>query len=296
MTDGPDPRTRMIAGAGGIGLSVYEWGDPTAGPTIVLVHGYPDDHAVWNPVARRLAARHHVVAYDVRGAGASGRPSERAAYRLDTLALDLAAVLDATAAGRPAHVVAHDWGSIAGWHAVAHEALTGRVASYTSISGPSLANAAHWMRTAPLRARLRQFSRSWYIMAMQVPGLVPGAWRLVLAGRWPRALARMGLETGDGWPAAHQLDDAVAGVNLYRANMLGRLARPEHRPVLVPVQVIVPLDDPFVDPRLASCTAPAAPSATVHQVPGGHWILRSDPDRIAGLVADHVAASSPRQP
>ena len=33
------------------------------------VHGYPDTQAVWALVVERLAARFHVVTYELRGAG-----------------------------------------------------------------------------------------------------------------------------------------------------------------------------------------------------------------------------------
>ena len=45
-----------------------------ATPTVVAIHGYPDDHRVWDGVAADLAADHRVVTYDVRGAGASDAP------------------------------------------------------------------------------------------------------------------------------------------------------------------------------------------------------------------------------
>ena len=41
----------------------------TSKPTVVLVHGYPDDHHVWDLVVERLRNRFHVGTYDVRGAG-----------------------------------------------------------------------------------------------------------------------------------------------------------------------------------------------------------------------------------
>lgn len=131
-------------------LAVREWGDgDTHRPTVVLVHGYPDTSAVWLAVAERLAARYHVVAYDVRGAGASAAPSGTEAYRLERLVEDLAAVIDATTAAapdRPVHLVGHDWGSIQGWEAVTTEPLAGRIASFTSISGPWLANVSYGLR------------------------------------------------------------------------------------------------------------------------------------------------------
>ena len=56
----------------GVKLAVYEQGDP-AKPTVLLVHGYPDTHLMWNDVAARLAEDFHVVSYDTRGAGKTGK-------------------------------------------------------------------------------------------------------------------------------------------------------------------------------------------------------------------------------
>jgi hypothetical protein len=59
--------------SGDVRLAVFEEGDP-AHPTVMLLHGYPDTHRVWDEVAARLRDRFHVVRYDVRGAGAPPRP------------------------------------------------------------------------------------------------------------------------------------------------------------------------------------------------------------------------------
>jgi pimeloyl-ACP methyl ester carboxylesterase len=95
--------------SGGVMLAVTERGDATA-KTVLLVHGFPDTSAVWNPVAEALALDYHVVTYDVRGAGKSDVPRPRSAYRLELLVADLEAVIDATSPGRPVHLVGHDWG------------------------------------------------------------------------------------------------------------------------------------------------------------------------------------------
>src|ERR1051326_2095315 len=110
----------------GVRLLVKEQG-VVGRPVVVLLHGYPDNSTVWDRVAELLAERFHVVRYDVRGAGGAGAPGGRGGwgapgdgggYRLDRLAADLAAVVRAVSPGRPVHLVAHDWGSIQGWHAV----------------------------------------------------------------------------------------------------------------------------------------------------------------------------------
>jgi pimeloyl-ACP methyl ester carboxylesterase len=59
---------RFHVQSGRVRLAASAWGDP-AHPVVVLVHGYPDNSDVWHGVAHALAARFHVIAYDVRGAG-----------------------------------------------------------------------------------------------------------------------------------------------------------------------------------------------------------------------------------
>jgi haloacetate dehalogenase len=45
------------------------------GPPVLLLHGYPQTHAMWHRVAPRLAQRFTVVCPDLRGYGDSGKPS-----------------------------------------------------------------------------------------------------------------------------------------------------------------------------------------------------------------------------
>jgi pimeloyl-ACP methyl ester carboxylesterase len=133
---------RRIRGSG-LHLALTERGDPSR-PTVVLVHGFPNTSAIWEPVAQQLATTFHVVVYDVRGAGDSDVPSKRSQFALPFLVEDMAAVIAAVSPQTPVHLVGHDWGSIQGWEAVTSGHLTGRIASYTTISGPPLDHAALW--------------------------------------------------------------------------------------------------------------------------------------------------------
>src|SRR6476660_3088881 len=79
-------------------------------PTVVLVHGYPDQQDTWDRLVARLPLdAWHVVTYDVRGAGSSDAPRRTADYRTERLVDDLVAVLDAVLPdGERAHLVGHD--------------------------------------------------------------------------------------------------------------------------------------------------------------------------------------------
>ncbi|MBE9372961.1 SDR family oxidoreductase [Saccharopolyspora sp. HNM0983] len=280
----------------GTPLAVFERGDPDK-PTILAVHGYPDDHTVWDGVTEALAERFHVVAYDVRGAGGSGRPRQRSAYRLDQLAADLRSVVDVVSPDRPVHLLAHDWGSIQSWHAVTGDELRGRIASFTSISGPCLDHAGAWFRSklrrpSPrnLREVATQLACSGYIGFFQLPLIPELAWRSRVL---PRVIDR--LEKSDPAAAEHPTRPATAdgidGLALYRSNMLPRLGRPGARRTDIPVQVIAPTGDPFVTAPAQSGIAEWAPDSWVRRVPGGHWLPRTRPDvvaRCATELVDHV--------
>jgi pimeloyl-ACP methyl ester carboxylesterase len=270
----------------GVDLAVYEQG---SGPAVLLVHGYPDTHAVWDGVARRLAGRFRVVTYDVRGAGASGRPRGRAAYRFEHLLGDLRAVLDAIG-DPPVHLAGHDWGSIQGWEAVC--AMPERFASFTSISGPCLDHAGHWFRGRPsgLGAVARQGRRSWYIAAFQTPCVPELVWRYGLARRWGALLERTeGVPSGSGHPARTLAADAVAGLNLYRANMRRGQRSAGERRTDVPTQVVVASEDAFVTPALAAEAArPFASDLRISPIDAPHWVPLTQPETIARLIGEHI--------
>lgn len=48
------------------------------GPPLLLLHGYPQTHAMWHATAPRLAERFGVVVADLRGYGDSHKPERRA--------------------------------------------------------------------------------------------------------------------------------------------------------------------------------------------------------------------------
>jgi pimeloyl-ACP methyl ester carboxylesterase len=286
---------RRVRSTDGISLAVYETGG-AGRPTLVLVHGYPDNHAMWDGLAALLADRFHVVTYDVRGAGASDQPAARSAYRISQLVADLAVVLDAVSPDAAVHVLGHDWGSVQCWAAVTDYRLAGRIASYTSISGPSLDYTAAWLRRAHRHpwAALRQLAHSYYIALFHLPRLPETAIR---AGVLDRLIRRANRHV-HGTNAVHREPprseaDKINGLELYRANMLAsaRHARPMRTDV--PTQVIAPERDPFITKTLAfEAPRPWVGNLTTRVVAGGHWVANERPDVVSRLVTDFIESSS----
>ena len=75
--------------ANGIDINVRHGGD---GPPLLLLHGFPQTHAIWHRVAPALAARYTLVMPDLRGYGASAKPPSdamHAPYSKRAMALDM---------------------------------------------------------------------------------------------------------------------------------------------------------------------------------------------------------------
>ncbi|MEU7476342.1 SDR family oxidoreductase [Lentzea sp. NPDC042327] len=276
----------MKVRSGELDLAVQVRG--TSGPVVVLVHGYPDTHAVWDRVAALLEGDFRVVTYDVRGAGGSTAPSTEDGYRLEHLARDLFAVVDAVSPDEPVHLVGHDWGSIQSWEAVTTPGA--RIATFTSISGPCLDHLGHWSRKRLSLAHVKQFLRSWYVAAFQLPVVAPAFWRLYLARRWGGVLQR--LEGVDARPARTIASDAVNGISLYRANIRQVMRSPRQRVASMPVQVVQPTRDRYIRTEPLDLER-WVPSLRRRRIAAGHWAPLSHPEPVARMIREFIADSTP---
>lgn len=86
------------------------------GPPVLLLHGYPQTHAMWHPIAPRLAERFTVVVADLRGYGDSSKPPsgrDHAGYSKRAMASDQVEAMAELGFERFA-VVGHDRGARVG--------------------------------------------------------------------------------------------------------------------------------------------------------------------------------------
>ncbi|MFI9231392.1 SDR family oxidoreductase [Streptomyces rimosus] len=289
---------------GGVELCVAELGD-AAHPTVVLVHGYPDSKEVWSEVARGLADRFHVVLYDVRGCGRSSAPKPlRGGFTLEKLTDDFLAVADAVSPDRPVHVVGHDWGSVQAWEFATVRRTEGRIASFTSMSGPSLDHFGHWIkkrasRPTPRRVAqlLNQGAKSWYVYMLHTPVLPELAWKGPLGKRWPKILQRVEKVPQGAYPTPSLPTDAAHGAWLYRDNVRARLRRPRADAYAhCPVQLITPTGDAFLSQRLYDDLDHWAPHLVRRTLPAKHWVPRTRPDQLAAWISEFVTSKEEGDP
>ncbi|MET8741909.1 SDR family oxidoreductase [Streptomyces sp. NPDC004728] len=294
----PGARERRVR-TGGIELCVVELGDEKR-PTVVLVHGYPDSKEVWTEVAKQLADQWHVVLYDVRGHGRSTAPKPlRGGFTLEKLTDDFLAVADAVSPDRPVHLVGHDWGSVQSWEFVTVKRTEGRIASFTSMSGPSLDHFGHWIKqrmTRPTPRRVGQLlgqgAKSWYVYMLHTPVLPELAWRGPLSKRWPKMLERLEKIPAGDYPTPSLPDDAAHGAWLYRDNVRARLSRPRTDAYAhVPVQLITPTGDIFLSEKLYDQLELWAPQSVRRTLDAKHWVPRTRPDQLAAWISEFVAAN-----
>lgn len=98
----PEIRSRYVKGADGVPLNVVETGEQGK-PAIIFIHGLGQSHLSWEYQLRSgLSDEYHLIAYDLRGHGNSGKPWRAIDYAApEAWAGDLERVIRATGADRP---------------------------------------------------------------------------------------------------------------------------------------------------------------------------------------------------
>jgi pimeloyl-ACP methyl ester carboxylesterase len=110
----PADRVRRVVANDGVPLHVEEVGpEDAAGPTVVFLHGYTQELAVWHYQRQAFAADNpgRLVFYDHRSHGRSGR-SHAGRSTIDQLGNDLHAVLQSCAPRGPIVLVGHSMGGM----------------------------------------------------------------------------------------------------------------------------------------------------------------------------------------
>src|SRR5258706_3862113 len=84
------------------------------GPTLILIHGFPDFWNGWRHQIAHFRTNYRVVAVDLRGVNLSDKPPGTAAYHINELVRDTLAVMPDVGVER-ASIISHDWCAMIGW-------------------------------------------------------------------------------------------------------------------------------------------------------------------------------------
>jgi 3-oxoadipate enol-lactonase len=228
--------------------------------TVVLTHGLAASGETWSGIAERLALRHRVLTWDLRGHGRS--PAPEGPYTIGDLAHDLVTILDDAGIQR-AVVLGHSAGGvIALQFALDHPA---RTAGLVLVGTASECNARAHEFYGDLARRAEEIGMA-------------------------DVHRRLGL-SGDQEPAVSAEPRAFAKVarcmgNLYHQPLTARLGQ-IHAPALVCVG-----EKDFLGVGGSVILSRKIAGARLEIVPGrGHGIFLEDPDGFAHLVGEFLDAS-----
>lgn len=274
---------------GGVRLHYVEAGE---GPLVVLLHGFPELWYSWrHQIPALVEAGYRVIAPDMRGYNLSDKPEGVAAYAIDELTADVAALIQAAGAERAAAVVGHDWGAGVAWaFAMRYPELLERL---VILNGPHPARMLAALRTA------RQLRKSWYMFFFQIPKLPE------LLARWSDyAVLRASVTEDPRRPGAVTEEDLsryleawsrpgalTASINYYRAAFRpsGLLQLSKAPRVDTPVLVIWGEHDRYLESDLATPDPELVPNARVVHIPdASHFVHYDRPERVNQLLLDFL--------
>ncbi|MEO7371346.1 MAG: alpha/beta fold hydrolase [Ilumatobacteraceae bacterium] len=265
---------------GDLTFAVQDEGD---GPAVVLLHGFPDSHALWRhqvPALRDAGFR--VIAPDLRGFGESSKPEGADQYGLLDLVGDVLGILDSVGVER-AHVVGHDWGAALAWALAAFVPARVDHLAALSVGHPS----------AFRDAGLAQREKSWYMLLFQFEGI---------AEQW---LSNDDFANMRAWSQHPDIDQMAidlarpgaltAALNWYRANVHPRvLIEP---PLLFP-QIQSPTmgvwssgDIALIESGMTASSRFIDATWRYERLEGpGHWMQLEAPDQVSALLVDFLPA------
>jgi pimeloyl-ACP methyl ester carboxylesterase len=145
----------------GLRLHYVEAGE---GPTVMLLHGFPENWWSWrHQVPALAAAGFRVIAPDLRG---YGETAKNGPYDLDTVVNDVCNLVVALGGEKRVRVVGHDWGGAAAWHLASKRPEFCDRLAVLNCPHPVL------MRERLLtRPSWSQLKKSWYMFFFQLPWL-----------------------------------------------------------------------------------------------------------------------------
>ncbi|TGK08594.1 alpha/beta fold hydrolase [Leptospira fletcheri] len=266
-------------------------------PTVLFVHGYPDDHRTWSYQLDALCKEYNVAALDLRGAGLSSKPKKQKEYNVRRIFEDLKEVILFLGGGKPVHLVAHDWGALICWAFVGSEEYSHLIKSYTAMGGPHPVLAQRGMfrlffslNPVSMFKALSQARRSWYVLFFQIPFLPEWCWRFFPKFLWKMAMNLGGVPKEDSLRSKTEeeiLSSAVLPINLYREMLRGERF-PVPKRIRPPVQVLIPVKDFAIRPECYKTHREVCDSYREFRLDANHWVQRIFPDSVTEKVKEFV--------
>ncbi len=255
------------------------------GPTLVLLHGFPEFWYGWNPLLEDLAQHFTVVMPDQRGYNLSDKPQDAPAYHLPKLAADIEALIQVVSPEGVAAVVGHDWGGAIAF-TLAHQAghLIERL---MVLNGPHPNVFARELQTNPAQRAASAYI-TFLLGERAHPSLEANNYQSLARSfeelLSPEDLARY----REAWSQPGAL---TAMLNWYRANVEEDLTinNGDTITVNIPTRVLWgQRDSALLEGNLVGLED-YVPNVSVERLPNaGHWIVHDAPDHVARSIIDFV--------
>jgi pimeloyl-ACP methyl ester carboxylesterase len=258
----------------------------------LLLHGFPECAMSWRfQVPLLVSLGYEVWVPNLRGYGASSRPSGVKAYQIEHLIADVAGLIDAGAQGRPVTLMAHDWGAIIAW-AFAADAVR-------PLDKLIIMNVPHPARMGEGLRTWTQIRKSWYIYFFQLPWLpeaLLGANNAAAIGRvfYEMAVDKTNFTPDilDAYRANASLPGALtAMINYYRALARGtdfaRYRRDIVPTIKTPTLLIWGEADTALGVELTDNYQGLVNDMTLVRLPNvSHWVQQEAPQQVNHSVLD----------
>lgn len=278
-------RTAMVD-ANGLTFEVDQCGD--GGRFALLLHGFPESKFSWRYQMPLLASLGYTAwAPNMRGYGKSSRPQGIAAYHIDNLVADAAALIDAAGA-KETLLIAHDWGAIVAWQLAIRK--TRPLSRLIIMNVPHPACLARELRT------WKQLRKSWYVFFFQIPWLPERILTTKSAEAVQRAFSDMAVDksrfpvavTDEYRRNALEPGAMTAMINYYRAAMRAGEAAMNPKPGTVdtPTLLIWGEEDTALDKATTLGTDAYVKNLTLRYLPGvSHWVQQEAPEKVNAMIA-----------
>ncbi|WP_329066044.1 alpha/beta fold hydrolase [Amycolatopsis sp. NBC_01480] len=271
----------------------YREAGPADAPVIVLLHGFPTSSFMFRELIPELAGRYRVLAPDHLGFGLSAAPSAgEFGYSFDALTELTAGLLQQLGVTRYA-IYVQDYGAPIGWRlALADPAAVTAIVTQNGNGYDAGFVEGFWKTVwdyqreqnpeteANIRSALTLESTRWQYLAGEPDE------SLVSPDTWHHDFALLSRPGNDAIQLA-LFRDYATNPPLYPAlHEYLRTTRP-------PVLAVWGQGDPIFGPDGARAFADDVPDAEIHLLDGGHFLLESAGDEVAGLILgflDRVSA------
>jgi pimeloyl-ACP methyl ester carboxylesterase len=273
--------------ANGLTFEVAEAG--TGDHLALCLHGFPELHFSWRFQMPLLAAMgYRVWAPNQRGYGASSRPQGVAAYTIDHLTADVAALFAASGA-KTLTLIGHDWGGGVAWHCAIDGTLP--------LARLVVMNLPHPLCFAAALEHRPQQRRSWYILFFQLPWLPEWGFAAGRAAMVRRVFSDMAVDKSRFPPAVCDVYAAAAlrpgaltaMINWYRAALgrHGALTVGNGGKVDVPTLIVWGEADTALGLETLDGTDRYVADLTIRRLPGvSHWVQQEAPEAVNAILSE----------